>query len=460
MAHQFRITVLSGVSTGDVFRYALEPGGSIVLGRAQDVDLVLQDPTVSRRHAKIELTDQGFLLSDLGSTHGTVHMGFPLQAGEANRRQLHDNDEFKVGDAIFRAGFDEEAFVEKKPEKAAPSVQPRSEKSKKAMMKAGVAALLGVVLLFLLFPGEKGGLPKQLSEEILIIPQKRLLGYANLGKGVELSDKTHLDKVQLSLPVSDVLIEYEYLSESEIDVLIDQSHIEKLSPKSSGWQKRSLICSDLVSGTERKLVSDNLDFPKKTPGGKLKSWAIRNIRSTPLSRNASANLATLLNGALALADRIGKTPDSMFNLLRALQVSIIGALAEGNLDAVGMGISLDAPALPEAEIKEKLEAMVREKAEGVSTPEMLGRHLDALTFLAGGLDAELWRRFNLAVRQAQNAAKMKQFIEAHDALVAIRSLFPTEDDDRYGVADQMLRDKKIVPPRVLKNPEKYRRLAQ
>lgn len=458
MPQQFSITVLSGVSTGDVFRFSLEPNGAVVIGRAQDVDLVLQDPTVSRRHAKIELLDKGFFLSDLGSTHGTVHMGFPVQSGEANRRQLHDNDEFKVGDAIFRAGFDEDAFVEKKVEKEAVRAGsgPRRKVGRKTLIKAGLGVVLFLVLLALLFPQNKGGLPAQKSNEVLLIPQKRVLGYAVLGSGAELSDRSHMDKVQFALPVSDVLIEYEYLAETEIDVLIDESHIEKLPANTAGWQKRALICRDLLSGSERKLVFDNLDFPKKTPG-KAKIWAIRNIRSTSLSRGISPTFDGLLNNALALVDRVGKTPDALFNLLRAAQIATVGALAEGNLDAVGMPIQLDAPALAEQEIAEKLDSMIRERREQVPTPEMLTRHRDALTFISGNIDAELWRRYNIMTRQAQNLAKMKQFIEAHDTLMSLRSMFPTEDDVRYEDADSMLHDKKIVPPRVLKNPGKYRK---
>ena len=97
MAEELSITVLSGVSKGDIFRFRLEPEGGITIGRAQECDLVLQEPTVSRKHAKISLRQVGFALSDLGSTHGTVHMGFKLQAGDAGERVLQNDDEFKIG---------------------------------------------------------------------------------------------------------------------------------------------------------------------------------------------------------------------------------------------------------------------------------------------------------------------------------------------------------------------------
>ena len=42
------------------------------IGRSKENDIVLLDHTVSRKHAKITKTDQGHLLSDLGSFNGTV----------------------------------------------------------------------------------------------------------------------------------------------------------------------------------------------------------------------------------------------------------------------------------------------------------------------------------------------------------------------------------------------------
>lgn len=57
--------------------------GELVLGRGSDCDIVLQHDTISRRHAKMRLTDDGGLLvEDLGSANGTWHKG--VRIGEAN----------------------------------------------------------------------------------------------------------------------------------------------------------------------------------------------------------------------------------------------------------------------------------------------------------------------------------------------------------------------------------------
>jgi len=50
------------------------------VGRADDNDLVLADPEVSRHHARLERDGQGWRAIDLGSTNGTWVNGVRLDA--------------------------------------------------------------------------------------------------------------------------------------------------------------------------------------------------------------------------------------------------------------------------------------------------------------------------------------------------------------------------------------------
>ena len=95
MAVKLDITVLAGVSSGDVFHFQPEENASVTIGRAAECDMVLQDPLVSRRHARIEHRNDGFFIIDEGSSHGTVHMGFTLKHGAEGARLLSDGDAFK-----------------------------------------------------------------------------------------------------------------------------------------------------------------------------------------------------------------------------------------------------------------------------------------------------------------------------------------------------------------------------
>jgi hypothetical protein len=68
-----------------------------------DVDLDSDDPEakVSRRHARISLRDDQYLIEDLGSTNGTfVNRGHRLAPGD--RQPLKDGDEIIVGKTFLR----------------------------------------------------------------------------------------------------------------------------------------------------------------------------------------------------------------------------------------------------------------------------------------------------------------------------------------------------------------------
>jgi sigma-B regulation protein RsbU (phosphoserine phosphatase) len=61
---------------------------SILLGRHETCDLVLDDPAVSRRHARIERRTDGFYLSDLHSLNGTTLNGRRVRRAQ----RLDDGD--------------------------------------------------------------------------------------------------------------------------------------------------------------------------------------------------------------------------------------------------------------------------------------------------------------------------------------------------------------------------------
>jgi hypothetical protein len=68
-----------------------------------DVDLDTDDPEakVSRRHARISLTNGNYLIEDLGSTNGTfINRGRRLAPGD--RHPLQDGDEIIVGKTFLR----------------------------------------------------------------------------------------------------------------------------------------------------------------------------------------------------------------------------------------------------------------------------------------------------------------------------------------------------------------------
>jgi tetratricopeptide (TPR) repeat protein len=60
--------VMAGSDLGQIFPVS---GDSLVLGRGLDCDLILSDASVSRRHFRLDMTEHGYRLVDLGSGNGT-----------------------------------------------------------------------------------------------------------------------------------------------------------------------------------------------------------------------------------------------------------------------------------------------------------------------------------------------------------------------------------------------------
>src|SRR4051794_34720823 len=67
----FRISVIEGIEAGASIELDLGFSGKILIGKGPLCELRLTDPTVSRRHAALELTELGLMVTDLGSTNGT-----------------------------------------------------------------------------------------------------------------------------------------------------------------------------------------------------------------------------------------------------------------------------------------------------------------------------------------------------------------------------------------------------
>ena len=72
-----------------------------VMGRSPDVDITLDDPGVSRRHAEVHFVDGRARVVDLGSTNGTFVDGERVHAGS-----LSDGSTITVGRSriVYRAG--------------------------------------------------------------------------------------------------------------------------------------------------------------------------------------------------------------------------------------------------------------------------------------------------------------------------------------------------------------------
>lgn len=84
------LLVVKGPARGDVLRVTELPA---VIGRSLDVDVVVGDDTVSRRHAEFRGDRDAVEVEDLGSSNGTTLNGNPI----AGAITLHDGDLLALG---------------------------------------------------------------------------------------------------------------------------------------------------------------------------------------------------------------------------------------------------------------------------------------------------------------------------------------------------------------------------
>ena len=78
-----RLRVIKGPDVGATF---VVKDNTFTVGRGDTVDIILADPKASRMHARLDYTESGWVVSDLGSANGIFFQGefvrkFPLSSG-------------------------------------------------------------------------------------------------------------------------------------------------------------------------------------------------------------------------------------------------------------------------------------------------------------------------------------------------------------------------------------------
>lgn len=84
-----RLIAISGTQAGRKFKI----GNTAIIGRGAEASVTLEDPEISRNHARISCSDVGaYLLEDLGSKNGTQVNGLPIKS-----HLLSFGDKIQVG---------------------------------------------------------------------------------------------------------------------------------------------------------------------------------------------------------------------------------------------------------------------------------------------------------------------------------------------------------------------------
>jgi FHA domain-containing protein/uncharacterized protein DUF4388 len=91
----FALRFISGKYQGG--EYPLADSGELVIGRSSELDLVLIEDMVSRKHARLTLEPGQITISDLGSTNGTF-----VNGEKVKRAQLKEGDRILIGTSILK----------------------------------------------------------------------------------------------------------------------------------------------------------------------------------------------------------------------------------------------------------------------------------------------------------------------------------------------------------------------
>ena len=93
---EFEPRLLVEQAAGHESGIAYDLAQGVTLGRG-DVEIHLEDPFASTRHARITREGPVLVIEDLGSTNGTYLNETPLSGPQP----LHDGDRIRIGDSEF-----------------------------------------------------------------------------------------------------------------------------------------------------------------------------------------------------------------------------------------------------------------------------------------------------------------------------------------------------------------------
>jgi len=170
----------------------LQLGRKLVVGRAVTSDVPIYDPTISRRHAEIVLTESGVRVTDLGSSNGTFLNGAKITEAEAVA-----NDVVTFGKVAFRVK-----------EVTAPVPRPQIVATP-ADFKSGKAGGAGGTIVRQLPVSVSGGVPA------IVIDQPQ--GASHLKVKADNQEERREKKLSLLLEVSK-----ELSKQQELDRLLDK----------------------------------------------------------------------------------------------------------------------------------------------------------------------------------------------------------------------------------------------
>ena len=201
------------------------PNKEIVVGRSSDLDMVLVEEMVSRKHARIAYENDAVVIEDLGSTNGTFVNGEKIK-----RAQLKEGDRVLIGTSILKViVMDGSSHEQGRPNLEVVAAQRRT--SSPRTMSGTIDEVPLPDLLQLFSTSKKSGALVVRTEEDIgrIFLQKGLIYYATIN---DLSDLAPIKCIFRMLTWQKGLFDFDASDTREfpkpVDVTVQEILIESL----------------------------------------------------------------------------------------------------------------------------------------------------------------------------------------------------------------------------------------
>jgi adenylate cyclase len=280
----FKLTSTSGEQSID-----LQLGRTLVVGRAVTSDVPIYDPTISRRHAEIALTESGIRVTDLGSSNGTFLNGAKITEAEAGA-----NDVVTFGKVAFRV---KEVTVQvARPQVVAPPADFTSPKAGGTIVRQlPVHASGGVPAIVMDQPQGGSSHLKVHAQSQEERREKKLSLLLEVSK--ELSKQQELDRLLDKV----VDFTFQIMNVDRVSILLLDSKTNELVPRISKSRTGDASAAKHVpQSIARKAVeervailSDNAAADERFKGKSILIQSVRSAMCTPLMGSDSKVLGIL-----------------------------------------------------------------------------------------------------------------------------------------------------------------------
>jgi adenylate cyclase len=255
----------------------LQPGRVVVVGRAVTSDVPIYDPTISRRHAEVSLTDGGVKVRDVGSSNGTFLNGARISEALAT-----ENDVVTFGKVAFRvkqvSAPSPRAQVVPSPSAEFPGAKPAPGT---IVRQLPVSVSGGVPAIVTAAPSGASHL-KVTAKSLEELREKKLELLLEISK--ELSKQQELDRLL------DKIVEFTFqvMNVDRVSILLLEDG-ELVPRMSRGRSAQSAASKHVPQSIARKVVedrvailSDNTAADERFKGKSIMIQSVRSAMCTPL----------------------------------------------------------------------------------------------------------------------------------------------------------------------------------